>query len=263
VVAECDVSANVLTGGVGLPTTSWRAQGTAAEDQNGRTNPSYGAARWSTAPIRATLDTRFGAGGWRVDRIDVALKQSTLGAWVAGPVQLYYTNNDSILINPGNSSTRFGNFSTDYPDRAQALAWNFTPASEGAADPHQLYLAGGPNDPGAVSIESELHSNGTLTLLLYPGSPYMVATYAGYTNASLAGPTLVVFASAVPGCDSADFDCDGDVGTDADIEAFFACLAGNCPAAPCTSSADFNHDGDVGTDADIESFFRVLAGGPC
>jgi probable HAF family extracellular repeat protein len=58
-----------------------------------------------------------------------------------------------------------------------------------------------------------------------------------------------------------DFNGDGDVGTDADIEAFFACLAGSC----CQScgSADFNGDGDVGTDADIESFFRVLGGGPC
>jgi hypothetical protein len=65
------------------------------------------------------------------------------------------------------------------------------------------------------------------------------------------------------GCGSADFDCDGDIGTDADIEAFFACLAGACPPAPCASSADFNGDGDIGTDADIEAFFRVLAGGPC
>jgi len=66
-----------------------------------------------------------------------------------------------------------------------------------------------------------------------------------------------------PPCGSADFDCDGDVGTDADIEAFFRCLAGTCPALPCTSNADFNGDGDVGTDADIEAFFRVLAGGQC
>lgn len=66
-----------------------------------------------------------------------------------------------------------------------------------------------------------------------------------------------------PGCGSADFNCDGDTGTDQDIEAFFSCLAGTCPAAPCTSTADFNGDGDVGTDADIEAFFRVLAGGTC
>jgi hypothetical protein len=66
-----------------------------------------------------------------------------------------------------------------------------------------------------------------------------------------------------PSCGSADFNCDGDLGTDADIEAFFSCLAGNCPAAPCQNSADFNGDGDLGTDGDIEAFFRVLAGGSC
>jgi probable HAF family extracellular repeat protein len=68
---------------------------------------------------------------------------------------------------------------------------------------------------------------------------------------------------ATPPCGSPDFDCDGDVGTDADIEAFFACLGGNCPPPPCPGTADFNGDGDVGTDADIEAFFRVLAGGTC
>jgi hypothetical protein len=66
-----------------------------------------------------------------------------------------------------------------------------------------------------------------------------------------------------PPCGSADFNCDGDVATDADIEAFFSCLAGNCPPPPCASTADFNGDGDGGTDADIEAFFRVLAGGSC
>jgi hypothetical protein len=78
-------------------------------------------------------------------------------------------------------------------------------------------------------------------------------------------PLAVFGAAVVPGapCGSADFNCDRDSGTDADIEAFFACLAGNCPPAPCTSSADFNGDGDVGTDADIEAFFRVLGGGAC
>jgi hypothetical protein len=59
----------------------------------------------------------------------------------------------------------------------------------------------------------------------------------------------------------ADFNGDGDARTDADIEAFFACLAGSCCATCC--SPDFNGDGDARTDADIESFFRVLAGGAC
>ena len=68
---------------------------------------------------------------------------------------------------------------------------------------------------------------------------------------------------APPTCGTADFDGDGDVGTDADIEAFFACLAGTCCPTCWQGGADFNGDGDTGTDADIESFFRVLAGGEC
>jgi serine protease AprX len=70
-------------------------------------------------------------------------------------------------------------------------------------------------------------------------------------------------AAAVVFCGTADFDGDGDLGTDGDIEAFFACLGGNCCGACFAGGADFNADGDVGTDADIEAFFRVLAGGGC
>jgi hypothetical protein len=62
-------------------------------------------------------------------------------------------------------------------------------------------------------------------------------------------------------CGSADFNGDGDSGTDQDITAFFACLAGTC--CPTCGSVDFNSDGDVGTDQDIEAFFRILSGGSC
>jgi hypothetical protein len=57
----------------------------------------------------------------------------------------------------------------------------------------------------------------------------------------------------------ADFNGDGDIGTDQDIESFFACLAGNC--CPTCGTSDFNADGDFGTDQDIEAFFRLLGGG--
>jgi hypothetical protein len=60
---------------------------------------------------------------------------------------------------------------------------------------------------------------------------------------------------------SADFNGDGGIGTDADIEDFFACISGFC--CPTCGTADFNGDGSIGTDADIEAFFRVIAGGPC
>ena len=76
-------------------------------------------------------------------------------------------------------------------------------------------------------------------------------------------PSVTVSGVAVPGpvCGTADFDRDGDLGTDADISAFYRCIAGDC-CASC-QTADFNDDGDIATDADIEAFFRVVAGGPC
>jgi hypothetical protein len=63
------------------------------------------------------------------------------------------------------------------------------------------------------------------------------------------------------GCGTSDFNGDGESGTDADIEAFFACIAGSC--CPTCGSSDFNGDGESATDADIEAFFRVLGGGAC
>ncbi|HYE62733.1 MAG TPA: FG-GAP-like repeat-containing protein [Phycisphaerales bacterium] len=81
------------------------------------------------------------------------------------------------------------------------------------------------------------------------------------------GPAVIVNPNAgtppPPPCGDQDFNGDGDLGTDADIEAFFACLGGNCCETCYAGGADFNADGDWGTDADIESFFRVLGGGPC
>ena len=82
---------------------------------------------------------------------------------------------------------------------------------------------------------------------------------SGATAATL----TIVAGGGGPTCGTADFDGDGDSGTDFDIEAYFACLAGNCCASCFEGGADFNMDGDSGTDSDIEAFFRVLAGGEC
>jgi hypothetical protein len=86
---------------------------------------------------------------------------------------------------------------------------------------------------------------------------------AGRYEAIVYGPcdSYSTRAALLSVCGTADFNGDGSVATDADIEAFFACLSGDC--CPTCETADFNGDGAVGTDADIESFFRVLAGGPC
>ena len=102
-----------------------------------------------------------------------------------------------------------------------------------------------PDGPGAANPIDHWDNNSFTT-----GGPYTI-TLTG-TSPDPCGPGP---------CCRADFNGDGDIGTDQDIEDFFACLAGNC-CATC-GTADFNGDGDVATDADIEAFFRVLAGGNC
>lgn len=43
------------------------------------------------------------------------------------------------------------------------------------------------------------------------------------------------------------------------VSAFYACLAGM--PNPLFNTADFNHDGDVGTDADIQAFWAAMGQG--
>jgi len=126
--------------------------------------------------------------------------------------------------------------------------------------------AGGcPTDPFtalACNDDAGCTPNGLLSRITFGvtrGLDYYIRLGGFSTNRG----TGILQISSTSSCGSPDFNCDSDIGTDADIESFFACLAGNCPPAPCCATADFNGDGDIGTDADIEAFFRVLAGGNC
>jgi hypothetical protein len=117
--------------------------------------------------------------------------------------------------------------------------------------PDWVFSSGRSNPPRATSMAPYRRNDGGWSMFV--AGEFMMA--GDEVSVSIAELRL-----CSPNC-TADFDADGDSGTDADIEAFFACLAGDC--CPTCGTADFNSDGDTGTDADIESFFRVLAGGPC
>ncbi len=98
----------------------------------------------------------------------------------------------------------------------------------------------------------------TVSLLTESDAGTYTLDATGACGTVQSAPATLTILSA---CGTADFNNDGDVGTDGDIEAFFACLGGTC--CDTCGTADFNNDGDTGTDADIEAFFRVLGGGNC
>jgi hypothetical protein len=138
-----------------------------------------------------------------------------------------------------NIEFRYGNMPADHGGEGGPCGSDYTIGVENA------------DGSDAVTVCGSDIGTGNTSLLVTPhATSYSITT----------GPSVC---AGGPTCDSADFDCDGDTGTDFDIQAFFRCLAGTCPELPCTNDADFNNDGDVGTDADIEAFFRVLAGNPC
>ena len=136
---------------------------------------------------------------------------------------------------------------------AGTLAGGFIGQGGAVAEIGLIWRAG----TGLVSSESFFASHG----LTVPSLQYVVGISADGTvivSRTSSGSSVIVHLTP---CGTADFDNDGDAGTDQDIEAFFSCLAGAC--CPACHGSDFNADGDVGTDVDIESFFRVLAGGAC
>ncbi len=115
----------------------------------------------------------------------------------------------------------------------------------------------------ALTNDSRITGASTASLSINPVASADAGSYDVVVSNDCGAPVSGAAILTVAGCGTADFNGDGDVGTDADIEAFFACLGGDCCAICFAGGADFNDDGDVGTDADIESFFRVLGGGPC
>lgn len=120
-------------------------------------------------------------------------------------------------------------------------------------------LADGPVPAACATASGSSSLELTLEWNLMPGCEPTHTLRARVSNA--AGVATYSDGVTVDSLPPHDFNGDGDVGTDADIEAFFLCLGGEC-CASC-GSVDYNADGDLGTDADIEAFFRVLGGGPC
>ncbi len=200
----------------------------------------------------------------------------TVGA--GGVVQrLYCMDGGTLRVEPGAVLPRLEAYGSYYPQSAYEVV------VDGARSP--AFDAVHLSQLGPWMMDTDL--GGTLTVevvngagltvgqrvpLMTSASQPITGAFSSVTLPDLGGgralrvvvePLQVVLEviAGGPACGSADFDGDGDTATDADIEAFFACIAGDCCAA--CGSADFNADGDTATDADIEAFFRVMAGGTC
>jgi probable HAF family extracellular repeat protein len=215
------------------------------------TTDSYSAVRWDLAANQTVLLPNVWVSGMNI---------AATAMWVQRGFDWYFwTSTDGFeqLVDPASTYMYFGAVSADGRlfggnDSDGAMVWRPGHGAMAAEDYLRRSGVAIPADAeGQLGLVVDVSADGRVLMgqgEIHPPGPL---SYTG------------VWVAMLPRCGNADFNNDGDSGTDADIEAFFACLAGNCCVNCYPAGADFNGDGDVGTDQDIEAFFRVLGGGVC
>ncbi len=286
-VVECFVNGTVQVSGVRAGTNGaafMNVQGSAAAEQF----RSYGAFRFDIGAIASQLDAQFGAGGWEITSAYVYLIQNNAGFTEDGNLELYHTDNDTILIDPGTTTTTFGNFFSgdatlgfggpgsntnsiltytftqglaNDPDPIAGAPFTYTANGSGKKESYQMYDASNPTAGGQAVAADISAATGTLTLLLNEvvtdPANIVAATYSGYTNFNFAGAQVIVFAQPATGdgCPACAADYNQDDGVDdLDIASFFADFENG---EPC---ADVNGDDGI-DDLDISFFFTQFEQG--
>jgi hypothetical protein len=223
--------------------------------------------RFDTSSAASGFDTAFGHGGWVIFSVTLQLtatppNNAIFNPQTAGDFSIQWMQNDSWVEGtgmpntPGSTGVTFSSLPSFLGPADETLG-SFT-STAATSGPATYMLTSTPN------LAADITSGSLVSLRLFVPGSATAYTFNSRNFGTVANrPVLTITAGARPNCGSADFNGDGDVGTDADIEAFFACIAGVCCPTCDPRGADFNGDGDVGTDADIEAFFRILAGGPC
>ncbi|MFO0830537.1 MAG: lamin tail domain-containing protein [Phycisphaerales bacterium] len=279
IVVECTTNATVQPAGVRAATNGtdfFNVEGTVA---GGTANYSYGALRWSNAAFGAPAS---------ISRVYLYTVQAN-AAFTSGGIpgldpdnmEYFYTNQDAVNLAPGNTATTYANRNTDFPD-LQSMGTSLfqestitpadlpganTAAGSGDVDAVKLFDAGGTNSAGATAMAGEISSGtGDLTLVLDIANNQgaTAATFAGYSHALYRGPTLVVFPSTGPSCDTIDFNHDDLFPDTADIDDFLSVFSGGtCSNDPNCGDIDFNNDGLFPDTMDIDALLSVFSGGPC
>src|SRR5262249_30556665 len=128
-----------------------------------------------------------------------------------GDVQVLFTADDAVNIEPGTSPciyTPSGNhLNGQFADAQLVTSYNFPTTgavNTGTIDTYTLYDSTLSNSAGALAMLSHFCAANAITLIQVEAATATVAaTYAGFSNSTLAGPTLIVEAEAgLNGCGS-------------------------------------------------------------
>jgi hypothetical protein len=134
--------------------------------------------------------------------VSLQMTQSNAGFSTTGPLSVYLTEQTSVDIQPANTSLNYvagsdGSASVDADLAPLSLLGSglYTVVSTGTVDTISLSFTGG----ALTALQSALAGGTTLRLVITPDAATTAATYAGFSNSTLAGPTLVFEALPEPG----------------------------------------------------------------
>lgn len=142
----------------------------------------------------ATTGTTCSAGN-ELSALTLTLTQSNAAFTTSGQVAIFVTEDNSTTLAQSNTGLTFQasalpyGFGTQLDPKTLLGVVDFTEGSTGAQDVYNLTTL-----PGFFAVESYLvnriASNLPIRLILAPNDATVAATWAGYSNSTLAGPTL-------------------------------------------------------------------------
>lgn len=171
---------------------------------------SWAAVRFDLNTLKGAFDTAYGAGNWKVTRVELVLWESTVSWMRAGEVEIRWTNDDAVAITKSAGSPLVmydvpddpikNQFATDENDTTgEGVFVKMIPYSAPALYTevaHVLYDANSVNSQGALLIAKDIRLDDQLTLALVDDGN-VKAGYAGYTN-SYANEHPMLRVTAIP-----------------------------------------------------------------
>lgn len=164
------------------------------EGNNNIQYASFGVADFSASSFGLTLPVADILG------LTLVLTDAPASFSAAGGINIWLSEDTTTDIEPGTSPLAWD--ASDLPNGlgSQLLplhylgSGTYTPTADGTVFSYTLSLT-----PNAKSyLISQLNSAGSIRIVVSPADDDVAATYAGYSNNSLAGPTLVIDLVPVP-----------------------------------------------------------------
>jgi hypothetical protein len=167
------------------------------EGSNNGNFSSYGVADFDFAALAPPLAGPVTA----INSATLQMTQSNATFSMPGPLSIYLTNQNGVDIQPGTSPLTYqgtNNGAASVGPQLSPLSLvgtgSYAVVANGTVDSYSLNFSG----PSLAALLSAMNNDTKLRLVITPDTAATAATYAGNTNTTFAGPTLVIDAVVVP-----------------------------------------------------------------